>query len=163
MGDSLGRGTCWACRLKQNPLAVVNLAQGGVTLRQVALQAPEARSFAPANLLIVAGLNDVVLTDRTLEQIAEDYRLLLDQLSPGSRSIVTLIPYTGFGSQSARITEANQAISKLALERGATVIDLNGRLARDGIRRPEYATDGVHFTDAAYRIWAADVSAALRP
>jgi hypothetical protein len=154
IGDSLGRQTCWACRLRRNPFSIVNLAQGGVTVSQTRLQAVEAKAYRPAAVLIVAGTNDVVLLQRTPDQIAADFGAMLDQAPPRARLVVTLIPYTGFVGHRATITQANQLIAALAQARGAAVIDLNSQISRDGIRRAEYTSDGVHLTDAAYDIWA---------
>jgi lysophospholipase L1-like esterase len=53
-------------------------------------------------------------------------------------------------------------VRKIALAHSAKVIDLNGDIAPNGTIEPRYAIDGVHFTNAAYAIWASKIVTASR-
>ncbi|MEJ8572819.1 SGNH/GDSL hydrolase family protein [Microbaculum marinum] len=153
-GDSLTAEGFWHQDLVKNPLALVNLAEGGLTIAQVATQVAAAKSYAPRNILILAGTNDIVLFGRTTDEIRNDYDFLLSQTEREWNVVVTLIPYTSYPKYSESISNANAAITEVAIEHGAEIVDLNSAISDDRVLLPAYTTDGVHLSRFGYRIWA---------
>jgi lysophospholipase L1-like esterase len=145
VGDSLVAQSSWG-------MGGINLAQGGLTIAQASPQASAAMAYRPGYLVVEAGINDV-LQGRTSEQIEADYDLLLSYARGRTKVVVTLIPYTSWPAHRQAITAANVVIERAARRHGAAVIDLNPLISKDGVRRAEYATDGVHLNRAAYRLW----------
>jgi lysophospholipase L1-like esterase len=134
-------------------MSIVNLAAGGAVIRQIVPQVDEARRLGAKNVLIAAGMNDLILDKAPIERIEFDFDILLRGLGPEQRAIVTLIPYTSDSALSSRIDTANSAIRRLAERRTIEVIDLNLGLSANGTRKPDMTSDGVHLTEAACSIW----------
>jgi lysophospholipase L1-like esterase len=53
-------------------------------------------------------------------------------------------------------------VRQAAAEANACLADLNDAIAPTGIIDPEYTTDGVHFTEKAYTVWASKLNEAVR-
>lgn len=157
VGSSLTANCNWMWDL--GTLSVVNLGVWGSDIRDISHQVVQALILRPSFLAIEGGINDVLLNDISAARVAEDYDYMLRQIPAGQRTAVTLIPFVSNRSNNAKIEAANSGIKAVAETRGVRIIDLNPRLAIDGVRKPEMTTDGVHFTRQACRIWADEISA----
>jgi lysophospholipase L1-like esterase len=160
-GDSLTAHVNWGWRLARNPLAATNLAEDGASINDVAIQVTRARAYYPDFLLVMAGTNDI-LNDYALEQIACNYRFLLEKASTGQRLIVTLIPYMSFPEYTAAIRAANSEIRRLSERKGAYIIDINAYLSTNGLLGKDLTTDGVHLNERAYRIWSNEIFKSIK-
>jgi len=161
VGDSRVLDCRWVGRLSRNPLAIANLAVGGTVLRQIQPQGSEAKALGAKYVIIAGGVNDLLIDNAPISQIAFDFALLLRDLGEAQAGVITLIAYTSNPALSPRIDEANAQLSRLAKGRMLATIDLNGALAQNGVLRPEMTYDGVHFTDRACVVWAAMLRDAL--
>ena len=94
-----------------------------------------------------------VAQNRTVEQLACDFELLLRRVSSEMRLIITLIPYTSFREYTGKIREANLMIERFSKIRHFDIVDINSELSAGGVLKPEYTLDGIHFNDRAYEIW----------
>ena len=91
------------------------------------------------------GINDGTL---------DDYRDMLRAIKNAhARPVVTLVPYQGSEVKKADITKFNDQLRQLCNQENVTVVDLNPDIAPHGVLLPEYAGDGVHFSQLAYGIW----------
>jgi hypothetical protein len=160
VGDSLAAGCPWS-RLDRRPFAVLNLAEGGATIRQIAGQVYAARDFPDATLLIDGGLNDLLFDGSTLDRFEADYGALFRRAAQ-ARVIVTLMPFTANPADAAMITAANAILARLGAERGHAVIDLNDVVSQDGVRRPQMTNDGLHFSRDANAAWIEAARRVLR-
>ena len=152
-GDSTTRNCQWIGRLAWNPFAILNLAESGRVTREIAAQVRTAKRRGAGAVLIAAGINDLIEDNAPTEIIAFDFDILLRNLGPDQRAVVTLIPYTSDVALSPRIDAANSAIRRLAERRKIAVIDLNPALSENRVRKPEMTFDGVHFTERACAAW----------
>ncbi len=152
VGDSLAAGCPWS-KLYRRPFAVINLAEGGATLKQIAGQACRLRDFADARLLIDGGLNDLLFDRVTLDQFEADCQALVRRIGAHRRIIFTLMPYTADLLESDMIDAANEIIARLCETHGFGVIDLNKDISHNRVRKPEMTNDGLHFTRTAERVW----------
>jgi lysophospholipase L1-like esterase len=155
-GDSLTAHGNWGWRLARNPLAATNLAEDGASINDVAIQVTGARAYYPDFLLVMAGTNDI-LNHHALEQIACNYKYLLQRTATGQRLIVTLIPYMSFPEYTADIRAANSEIRRLSERKGAYIIDINAYLSTYGLLGKDLTTDGVHLNERAYQIWSNEI------
>jgi lysophospholipase L1-like esterase len=153
VGDSLAEQCDWAGALSSRRCAVLNLATGGATIKEIAGQIMRAKPVRSKYLLIDGGLGDVIFYSASIEQIEHDFKALLRRAGDGARTIVTLLPYVSDAALADRIDEANESIRRLAKENGCAVIDLNPEISSQGARRPEMTNDGLHFTPLADSIW----------
>jgi lysophospholipase L1-like esterase len=161
IGDSLTADCGLPWRFANLPFEAISLARGGADIRAVGLQAASAVALHPKFLFITAGVNDLILDQAPPEQIAADFKLLLANVPAGQKTILTSIPYLSDKTKAADITAANNAISKLATQRGLPLIDLNSILSSSGVRKPGMTTDGIHFTERACVAWADMIRAKL--
>ncbi len=161
VGDSLA-ASCPFGKLVGRPFAVLNLAAGGATLKEIAGQIHRAREIAAPFLLIDGGLNDLLFDGARAERVAEDFLALTRRIGDGPTVVVTLMPYVDDPAQTARIEEANAVLSALCRARGYLTVDLNPAVCAGGVRRPEMTNDGLHFTRAAERAWVRAVQRAAQ-
>ncbi|MBL8551500.1 MAG: hypothetical protein JNJ73_16055 [Hyphomonadaceae bacterium] len=159
IGDSLTAWTDWGPRL--GGAAVVNLAVAGATIDMIARQAAAVGAYRAPVVLVAAGTNDIVQFGRSAARIRQDYEALLRRCPPNATLVVTLIPYTSERALNASIAEANVHVRQLAEQRGARIVDLNPLLAPAGVLAPEFTTDGLHFSDRGYDLWADEIRRVL--
>lgn len=152
LGDSLAAGCPWS-QLYKSPFAVLNLAEGGATLKQIAGQAYRARNFTRARLLIDGGLNDLLFDHASPEQFEADCRSLIKRIGQHEQIIFTLMPFTAELGDTDRIGTANVILEKLCADHGFDRLDLNPAVSLNGTRRAAMTHDGLHFTAAAEAVW----------
>lgn len=151
-GDSLAAGCPWRL-LDRRPFAVLNLAEGGATLKQIAGQVHRARQFEDARLLIDGGLNDLLFDRAPLDQFEFDCRALFSRIGAHRQIIFTLMPFTDDDGVSDMIEAANARLVRHCAERGFDPLDINEAVSQGRRRKPEMTNDGLHFTRAAERMW----------
>lgn len=113
---------------------------------------------AASDVFLMIGVNDLN-SGRTVDQMERGYRELLRRIkerTPAVRVHVQSLSPTrgGFDRLNAPIRDFNGRIQKLAAEFGCDYVDLHPLFAdQDGRLKAEYTNDGLHLTDAAYRVW----------
>ncbi|MBI1868029.1 MAG: hypothetical protein HYS06_07020 [Methylocystis sp.] len=153
VGDSLATQCAWRRQLARHPFAVVNLACGGATIKEIAGQVAQANALGAQCIMINGGLNDLLFDQAPIEQIEYDFKAVLRRIGADRRAVVTLVPHVADPAYGARIDQANRSLRALAEQRGFAVVDLNPLIAAHGARRPEMTNDGLHFTPLACAIW----------
>lgn len=152
VGDSLAAGCSWS-KLYKRPFAVLNLAEGGATLKQIAGQIHQARELPGARLLMNGGLNDLLFDRATPEQFEADCHALFKRIGPHERQIFTLMPFTADPTDTSRIEAANVILHRFCTDYGVRALDINPAVSLGKVRKPDMTDDGLHFTRAAERIW----------
>lgn len=153
VGDSLAAQCDWAGKLSGRRWAVLNLATGGATLKDIAGQIMRAKPIRSKYLIVDGGLNDLLFDGASVEQIEYDFKALLRRIDDGPQVVFTLLPYVSDPSFTERISRANEVIQRLAKEHGCSVVDLNPEISSKGVRKAEMTNDGLHFTPLADAIW----------
>jgi len=158
IGDSItAGGRNWGWRLHGNPLASRNLAGNGYTTAQIASQVKIALAYSPDYVLVMAGTNDI-LNGAPPEVAVREYRKLLQSFAgTAAQPIITLMPHQASSAYQETTEEFNRAIRDLATGMEVEWLDLNPKIAPSGQLLPQYSTDGVHFSDAAYRVWCEEI------
>ncbi|MDB5579764.1 MAG: hypothetical protein JWR80_4940 [Bradyrhizobium sp.] len=161
IGDSItAGGGVWGWRLSHDPFGAINFGANGNTLRQVAGQSKIALKLHPRYLLVEGGINDFLLEDHDpsrwaagLENIARDAARV------DVRVVLTLpLPTIDARANAALLVMRDRLRHAFP---GAICVDATRALAPGGLLKPEYTVDGVHFTEAGYRIWAAQIRGAI--
>ncbi|AMW06431.1 SGNH/GDSL hydrolase family protein [Gemmatimonas phototrophica] len=121
-------------------------------------------ALKPAAVVILAGTNDIAgnTGPATLEEIQDNLAAMaeLAQASGIKVLLCAILPVYDYpwkpGLQPApKIIAINRWLKAYAAQRGATFVDYHTPFADErGGMRPEHAADGVHPTDAGYRIMA---------
>ncbi len=111
----------------------------------------------------MAGIND---EDKSIEGANvsfEDYKEILDTLQEaGVEPIIQLTLYRENESTPEFIDTLNSYLRKYASEHNLSIIDLNPLLCPNKSLLPKYSQDGVHLTDAAYKVWASEIRKILK-
>jgi lysophospholipase L1-like esterase len=152
-GDSLTANANWGWAMTRNPLSAANLAEAGASFAEVAGQVSKAKAYHANILFVTAGTNDIVIENRTVEQLACDLELLIRRVPSEMRLIMTLIPYTSFKEHTVKIREANLMIQQFSEDKRFDIVDINPELSVDGVLKSEYTLDGIHLNGRAYEIW----------
>ena len=158
VGDSLA-SCCRFTPLCRRPFGLLSLARGGATLKEIAGQLQQAQDLDARWIVIDGGLNDLIADGATPAQLAEDFVALLRRLPKKPGAVFTLPPYTADAALKSRIEAANAELAKLCAKAGVVALDLNPKIAPNGVRLPQMTDDGLHFSSEANALWLA----ALRP
>ncbi|HUW92728.1 MAG TPA: GDSL-type esterase/lipase family protein [Bacteroidales bacterium] len=119
----------------------------------------------PSKIFLMIGVNDLS-KGRSVEQITEAYRLILDRVKAETprtdiyiESVLPVNPVTGLSAahrnKTEMIMQLNASLRSLAAEYGYPYIDLFTLMADENNYLPKkYSIDGLHLTYAAYKVWA---------
>ncbi len=111
----------------------------------------------PETVILMIGINDL-LQGVPLNQVKSNYTLLLDLLEPVKRLLILSdLPITQFDDRdelNAKVIALNIFLKNIVKERELTYIDLYRHFSNDrGDLIDEYTSDGVHLSEAGYRVW----------
>ncbi len=154
LGDSLTDFGYWeTCFPWQT---VYNHGVAGDTVLDILDRVDDVKRRQPSKVFVMGGTNDL-LQGESIETIMERWGLLLDALNGDYEVYVQSIPpfESYFGVTAEEIQRLNLSLRTLAEEYGVEFIDIYPLLAdTDGYVREEYIlSDGLHLSDAAYRVW----------
>ena len=141
-------------------LVICNLGVCSDTIKAMNYRVGTLETLRPEKVFLMIGINS--LRNFGLEECIEDYKILVDNiLSRWDFDLyimsVTPVAKDDLGAENATpetIMAFNDAIAKIAEEKGATYVDLFSELQESGYIKPEYTVDGLHLSDEAYDVWA---------
>ena len=126
----------------------------------------------PSKIVLLAGINDMMNLERSAEETARRYEILLRALREKCPDVPLICQsvYPGYDAEKNKknrglifpikaltpdIIRLNERIRELCGTYGAVYVDVFSRLQRsDGTMDPAYSDDGCHPNDAGYRIAA---------
>lgn len=140
--------------------AVINRGFGGAMIADVRYYFDKViLPYKPRQIIMYAGENDLA-EGRTPEQVAADYRAIIDRIHqemPNTPVLyITLKPSPKRWALVSQIREANRLIAEISRNRpDVTVIDVfTPMLGADGQPRPElFVEDRLHLNRAGYDLW----------
>lgn len=155
-GDSITHnGTPWGFRLHRNPLSVVSIAGSGLTAFQLKYKMENATQLHSKNIVITVGTNDIWGRNYDRSRTISDILYLVESAKKSRANVVVTLVPPPMDPQKARIAfDLKKEIAPLLKKRGVITIDLWPDIAPEGTLMPEFTTDGIHFSSAAYAIWA---------
>jgi len=125
--------------------------------------------YKPATIVFYAGDNDIA-RGKTAEEVAADFKTFAEKVwaaFPETRIFfIGIKPSTARWNLYPEMKKANEAVRAFSAEESRlTFIDVEpAMLGEDGTPRKEYLLeDGLHMTEAGYRIWTDLVKAAQIP
>lgn len=145
-------------------VSVRNRGIPGDTSEDVALRIGQITAGKPGKVFLMVGGGDAE-AEKTIEETAASYAAILDRLrsdAPDTEVFVQSILPRSIEAWPA-IEKRNDAIRKVAEEKGATFIDLAPLFAaeNDAIRE-EYSNDNTHLLAAGYVAWRDAISHQVR-
>jgi lysophospholipase L1-like esterase len=160
IGDSItAGGGVWGWRLADEPLGAINFASSGLTLQQIAGLSDKALSLHPRYLLIEGGINDILLDHDPSRWAVGLENIARNAARANARIVLTLPLPTAIAEDNAGMLVIRD---RLRHEFPAAIcVDATRALAPTGLLRPEYTVDGVHLTEAGYRVWATQIRASI--
>ena len=113
-------------------------------------------------IFIMAGVNDLVFTDISNEDLLGQYERMLDIIadkSPRTKVYIqSALPVDESRGESlkgknVRIAEFNALLQKAAAARGLQYIDIWSSMAENGQLPEKYHFDGIHLKADGYKVW----------
>ena len=163
-GNSITSGCSFE---KQFPhLSICNLGYPGDNLDGMLRRIDQIKATHPKNVFVMAGING--LSNQSEREFTAKYSLLVDSIKkavPTARiflqSILPVNPTMDAGKtykgKTDKIEAGNDAIRKIAKEKGCVYIDLFTLYAKDNVMPSELTRDGVHLYPEAYERWAEEI------
>lgn len=140
IGDSIMTGGMWFDNLRN-----INLASNGLITQQIAGNLKLAQSYRPKRIVVMAGMNDAF---RGFDP--DNIRSLWQTICQEPAVVITLVPPTKYEDINLKIDQINRIIVESS--NGHPIIDLD-MAGENGLIRPEFVADGIHFSPAAYERW----------
>ncbi|MCA9235672.1 MAG: hypothetical protein KDA44_09375 [Planctomycetales bacterium] len=159
LGDSLTNGGRWSELLNR---IVANRGIGGDTTTGVLARLDEVSGRHPRVVLVMLGINDL-MGSRSVDEIVRNYRLIITGLQEAGATVIvqsTLLPGAQLNDLADPVRSLNAALQSMAIDLGVAFIDLNAKMAPDGVLLD--TTDGIHLTGAGYATWAAAIRDAVQ-
>lgn len=146
IGDSITSGGQWFDDIRN-----INLASNGLVTYQITGNLKRAKAYRPKRIVVMAGMNDAF---RGYDP--EKIRNLWQTICQEPAVVIVLIPPTKYADINLKIDEINRIIAENSNGRQIINLDMAGE---NGLIRPEYVADGVHFTSKAYELWISKLRA----
>lgn len=146
IGDSLTAAGQWFDDVRN-----INLASNGLMTDQIAGNLKLAQAYRPKRIVVMAGMND---SFRGFDP--EKIRALWQAICQEPAIVITLVPPTKYDEINHKIDEINRIIEESSNGRPIINLDLADE---NGLIKPEFAADGVHFGPKGYERWIADLRA----
>ena len=151
----------WDLKKSFGDLPTINSGFGGSQLADSVHFAPRIiLPYKPKAVVLYAGDNDLA-RGKTPEQIAEDYEefvALIHKSLPETKVVyIAVKPSLSRWKLIDKVRDTNKLIEKQASEgKNQAFVDIDApMLGEDGKPRQElFAADGLHLSDAGYKIWA---------
>lgn len=117
--------------------------------------------YSPGVCVVMGGINDLTILERTAVQATDDYRALLNRLA--AADVKTVVQLTLYERQSPatrlKIDSLNRWLASYCDSLGITTVDPNAWLSDHTGLQKGFAGDRTHLTAEAYEKWAEE----LRP
>lgn len=156
IGDSITAGGNWSSRFPG-----VRIANRGVvsdTSLKILARMDGILATEPDRAFLMFGINDIY-NGVPVERIVSRYARIVDILQ--ARGVEVVIQSTlacagsVCGDKLVRVGELNRRLKALARQKRVKFIDINSSLSDRSGLRASYTRDGVHITQAGYRVWYA--------
>lgn len=116
-------------------------------------------AYQPRLCVVMAGVNDLTILERTPRQTINDYREILQQLA--AAGITTIVQLTLYERQSPatqmKIDSLNNWLVQYCDSAGIRIVDPNRWLSDHSGLQKGFAGDRTHLTAEAYQVWAKEL------
>lgn len=143
---------------------IVNRAISGDTTRGVLNRMNSILATRAKKAFILLGHNDF-MKNETVENVYHNYEKIVTRLK--SNGIIpyvqsTLLAGGQYQALNKKIKELNVRLEALCEKEGLVYINLNNRLAKDGILDKTYSNDDVHLNGEGYLVWKNQIKKYLK-
>jgi lysophospholipase L1-like esterase len=156
-GDSITYRNRWEMMLGRDD--ILNLGIDSNTTHDMLFRLENISLEHFKTVSLMAGINDIAMGENVSE-IFERYGVIIEHfMAFGLRIIVTsTLHVTSDCFESTSINDQvdllNLRLKRLCHEDGLEYCDLNTQLSQNGALQSHYSVDGIHLSQAAYRVWA---------
>lgn len=147
--------------------AIVNRGIGGDRIPGMIDRMPYVADTHPKQLFILAGVNDLLFTDVSLETFEKEYTQLVQivkEHSPQTKIYLQSIFAVNdeinestavyFKDKNEKIDRFNEVVKKIAEKNNLTYIDIAPLMrGHDGKLNAAYTVDGIHLNGKGYTVW----------
>lgn len=159
LGDSITDECEWA-ELLRNP-NVKNRGISGDTTNGILNRLDDLLKSNPKKIFLMVGINDFFHTNKSVEQIYEDYKKIVDMRDrcPNTELFIqSVLPVNNskykINVNNDNVIKLNERLKELAKETSCQYIDLFSHLSDSQNQLDSrYTLDGVHLNGQAYLVW----------
>lgn len=157
LGDSLTARWDWADSLPG--YRALNYGRDGDRTEDIWARLAQVEAARADLIILQAGINDFwggADPQLTLDNHRRIWRRLKKSLPGTQLAVASLLPVdVRYGELNELIKKLNLRLAAMAEAEALSFIDLHAALAdASGALPPSYSVDGLHLSEAAYRIWA---------
>ena len=147
-------------------VSVVNLGLSGDTILDMTRRVYMLKTVSPEKIFLMAGINSLKnegMIEKYYNQYADLCRPIRETVPDAKLYIISVLPVSSSydsrflsgirGWNNRFIARFNTMIHQYADDNGFIYINLYPAYEKDGALNPEYSADGLHITDASYRLW----------
>lgn len=160
LGDSITDECEWTELLRNSH--VKNRGISGDTTNGILNRLDDLLKSNPKNIFLMVGINDFLHTNKSVEQIYEDYRKIVATVRDSSPNtelfIQSVLPVDNIkykiNVNNNNVVKLNERLKELAKETSCQYIDLFSHLSDSQNQLDSrYTLDGVHLNGEAYLVW----------
>lgn len=160
-GNSITRGSDFQQYFPNKK--IINLGYAGDNMTGMLRRVPMLQATNPSKIFIMAGTND--LFHITVDEFEDRYNRLLDAINdsvPNAKVYVqSVLPMNQDLKSNApsdeKIRQANKCLSKIAVRRHLTYINIYDSYVQEGKLPANITPDGVHLLPSYYDKWASSI------
>jgi len=151
LGDSITEEGDWNALMKRDD--ILNRGISGDTTTGV-LRRMEYLGSQPKICFIMIGVNDLS-RGSSVEEVFDNYVKIINTLtSQKITPVIQSILLTDRPGLNSKITVLNQKLKQFSRSKNIRFVDLNKKLAPNGVLLDTYSEDGQHLNAKGYTIWA---------
>lgn len=127
---------------------------------------PYVADSKPSKIFIMAGVNDLIFTQVTLDQLEKEYRELIQIVkdrSPKTKIYIqSVLPVNEekeggnnkfFKNKNARIADFNTRLISIAKDFKLPYLDIHSMMLEGNKLNPDFTFDGIHLNEKGYAAW----------
>ena len=160
IGDSLTAWNDWQEVVGTH----INHGVPGDTTDGLLLRLQRSLSAKPDRVIMMIGTNDLLMHTPP-ERVKQNYSQLLNELLEIEHLYILYVPPVENTPYTETVYETIMALNFWLREQqwkyGFVYVDLHGELSGGMGIKPEYTDDGVHLSDAGYKVWERVLKEAL--
>jgi len=141
-------------------VAIANRGIAGDTTEGILRRMETITATGAQTALIMVGVNDIS-KGMSADAVFTNYEQIIDRLRvSGIKPIIQSTTLLGEAGKfhNAEISRLNAMLRKLAANERLQFVDVNERLAPDGVLEDQFTTDAIHLSTSGYREWQAMIA-----
>jgi lysophospholipase L1-like esterase len=160
LGDSLTEGANWNALFPGQSIA--NRGIGGDTTEGMLNRMNTVLGVAPHKVFIMAGINDIAVSNWPVPEVFERYRRMVDMLRAAKVQVVvqsTLFTGPAFPpAVNVAVADLDNRLQSYCATGACRYVNINPLVAPTGTLDLRYTTDHLHVNALGYQAWVTQIS-----